>query len=411
MPYDQVQNSQVLEGLYMKIHTCFLAVMGTFLFSAPLMTNAQNNASAFPLPSRPVELQTFEVPVQVTVTAQGIPRPFGFEVLPNGDILVTDRYSPALRVIQDDQLLEQHMEGLPDIRTGFHSGLLDVIAHPQFSENGWIYLTYHKALETEGEYAIALGRGRYDGSTELKNFEPLFEGTPMTISGGSRMVFAPDGSLFITVGGAMDRRPLAQDLTRLEGKVLRLNPDGSVPADNPFIDHPEAHPAIYSYGHRDQYAVAIHPGTGELFHAELGPLGGDKLNIIKAGGNYGWPLYGYGSYNDGEPMQKLPKAGYESAILIWQPGIVPSGLLFYTGDAFPQWQGQMFAGSIQRGRIPGTGGLERVVFDDRMNEVQRETMVTELQQRIRDVSQGPDGAIYLLTEEENGAIIKLTPAR
>lgn len=379
------------------------------LFAMPAL--GQSRSSAFPLPTAPVELKTHDATVQATVVAQGIPRPFGFEVLPNGDILVTDRYSPALRIIQNNQLLEQPMQGLPDIRTGFHSGLLDVIAHPQFSTNGLIYLTYHKQLHNEGEYAIALGRGRYDGSTELKDFEALFEGTAMTISGGSRMVFAPDGTLFITVGGAMDRRPLAQDLSRLEGKVLRLQQDGSIPNDNPFINHPEAHPAIYSYGHRDQYAVAIHPDTGELFHAELGPLGGDKLNIIKAGGNYGWPLYGYGSYNDGQPMEKLPREGYESAIMIWQPGIVPSGLLFYTGDAFPQWQDQMFAGSIQRGRIPGTGGLERVVFDENMNEVQRETIVTELRQRIRDVAQGPDGSIYLLTEEENGAVIRLAPLR
>ena len=394
----------------MKRSRLFLAAIATALFFPSTYIFAQGSASTFPLPSSPIELKTHEATVTATVVAQGIPRPFGFEVLANGDILVTDRYSPALRIIQNDQLLDHPMQGLPDIRTGFHSGLLDVIAHPQFSQNGWIYLTYHKALDTDGEYAIALGRGKYDGSTELKDFEELFEGTPMTISGGSRMAFAPDGKLFVTVGGAMDRRPLAQDLSRLEGKVLRLNQDGSVPTDNPFIDQPEAHPAIYSYGHRDQYAITIHPDSGELFHAELGPLGGDKLNIIKAGSNYGWPLYGYGSYNDGEPMEKLPREGYESAILIWQPGIVPSGLLFYTGDAFPQWQGQMLAGSIQRGRIPGTGGLERVVFDEQMHEVQRETMVTELRQRIRDVSQGPDGAIYLLTEENNGAVIRLEPS-
>jgi len=384
-----------------------------FLFTLlPALTPAygQGRPSPYPLPSAPVELETYNATVKATVVAQGIPRPFGFEVLPNGDILITDRYSPALRVIQENELIPEPMQGLPPVRTGFHSGLLDVIAHPLFSDNQLIYLTYHVALDNDGEYAIALGRGRYDGSIELKDFEQLFEGTPMTISGGSRMAFAPDGKLFVTVGGAMDRRPLAQDLSRLEGKVLRLNEDGTIPADNPFIDHADAHPAIYSYGHRDQYAIAIHPESGELFHAELGPLGGDKLNIIKPGANYGWPLYGYGSYNDGEPMEKLPREGYESAILIWQPGIVPSGLLFYTGEAFPQWQGQMLAGSIQRGRIPGTGGLERVVFDNLMQEVQRETMVTELRQRIRDVSQGPDGAIYLLTEEENGAVIKLEPA-
>lgn len=235
-------------------------------------------------------------------------------------------------------------------------------------------------------------------------------GTPMTNSGGSRLIFAPDGKLFITVGGAMDRVPNAQDLTRLEGKVLRLNDDGSIPSDNPFIGRADVRPEIYSYGHRDQYGLAIHPTTGALFHAELGPIGGDKINIIKAGGNYGWPLYGYGSYNDSVPMEHPNREGIEPALIIWQPGIVPSGLIFYTGDAFPQWQGNLMAGSIQRGRIPGTGGLERVVFNDKMQELQRETMVTELRQRIRDVSQGPDGFIYLLTEETNGAVIRIEPA-
>ncbi|HDZ07989.1 PQQ-dependent sugar dehydrogenase [Pseudohongiella sp.] len=372
---------------------------------------AQGRPVPYPLPEAPVVLETINARINVSVVAEGIPRPFGFAVLPDGDILVTDRYTPALRVIRDDMLDPEPLQGLPAIRTGFHSGLLDVEAHPDYTNNQLIYLTYHTALETDGEYAITLGRARYDGSDTLADFEQLFIGTPMTISGGSRMVFAPDGKLFVTVGGAMDRRPLAQDLARLEGKVLRLNADGSIPADNPFVGQADVHPAIYSYGHRDQYAVAIHPETGELFHAELGPLGGDKLNVIKAGGNYGWPLYGYGSYNDGEPMEKLPREGFESALLIWQPGIVPSGLMFYSGDAFPQWQGNLFAGSIQRGRLPGSGGLERLVFNENMWELQRETLVTELHQRIRDVAQGPDGFIYLLTEEDNGAVLKLQPAQ
>ena len=238
---------------------------------------------------------TLQAILAAPVQAQGRPTPYPLPDSPT--VLITDRYTPALRVIRNDRLDPQPLQGLPEIRTGFHSGLLDVEAHPDFAQNQLIYLSYHTALETEGEYAITVGRARYDGSDTLKDFEQLFIGTAMTISGGSRMVFAPDGKLFVTVGGAMDRRPLAQDLMRLEGKVLRLNADGSIPADNPFVGRTDVRPEIYSYGHRDQYAVTIHPTTGELFHAELGPLGGDKLNIIKAGGNYGWPLYGYGSYN------------------------------------------------------------------------------------------------------------------
>lgn len=371
---------------------------------------SQGRQTPYPLPSEPLLLDTHDARIRVSVIARGIPRPFGLLVLPDGDMLVTDRYTPALRVIRDDILDPDPLRGLPPIRTGFHSGLLDVVAHPQFEENRLIYFTYHTALEDGDAYAITLGRARYDGGPELKDFEQLFLGSPMTLSGGSRLVFATDGTLFITVGGAMGRQPLAQDLDRLEGKVLRLNEDGSVPDDNPFVGRTGVRPEIYSYGHRDQYGLAIHPVTGDLFHAELGPVGGDRINIIRAGANYGWPLYGYGSYNDGEPMAHPNREGIEPALIIWQPGIVPSGLLFYTGDAFPQWRGNLFTGSIQRGRIPGTGGLERVVFDDNMWEVQRETLVTELHQRVRDVSQGPDGFIYLLTEEEDGAVIRIEPA-
>jgi len=389
------------------VHSACLVVIALF---APFVS-AQERPNPYPLPDAPVTTETFNARITTSVVARGIPRPFSLAMLPNGDMLITERYTPALRVIRDGELDPAPLIGLPEIRTGFHSGLLDVEPHPEFADNQLIYFTYHKALETEREYAIAVGRARYNGGPALTAVEELFVGTGMTISGGSRLVFAPDGTIFVTVGGAMDRMPLAQDLMRLEGKLLRLNQDGSVPNDNPFVGRTDVHPAIYSYGHRDQYGLTIHPETGELFHAELGPLGGDSLNIIKPGANYGWPHYGYGSYNDGEPMQHLNREGIEPSLIIWQPGIVPSGLLFYTGDAFPQWQGNLFAGSIQRGRLPGTGGLERVVFNDQMWELQRETLVTELHQRVRDVAQGPDGFIYLLTEEDDGAVLRVQPAQ
>lgn len=390
---------------------CNFFAIGLNLLMITGLAYGQGRLVPYPLPDDPLILDTYDAQIKVSVVASGIPRPFGFVILPDGDMLITDRYTPALRLIRNGVLDPRPLTGLPDIRTGFHSGLLDIEAHPRFQENRLVYFTYHQAVAEDGsEYAIALGRARYEGGTALLDFEQLFVGTPMTLSGGSRMIFAPDGKIFITVGGAMGRQPLAQDLNRLEGKVLRLNEDGSVPADNPFAGQQGIRPEIYSYGHRDQYGLAIHPVSGELFHAELGPLGGDSLNIIKPGANYGWPLYGYGAYNDGEPLEHLNRDGIEPSLMIWQPGIVPSGLMFYTGDSFPQWQGNLFAGSIQRGRIPGTGGLERVVFDDRLWERQRETLVTELRQRVRDVGQGPDGFIYLLTEEENGAVIRIEPA-
>ena len=263
------------------------------------LAHGQGRQNPYPLPSEPLVLETFDARIEVAVVTDGLSRPFSLLVLPDGSMLVTERYVPALRLIRDGVLQATPLRGLPEIRTGFHSGLLDVEMHPGFSTNGLIYFSYHKALASEREYAIAIGRARFDGGTELTDFEELFVGTPMTISGGSRLAFAPDGKLFVTVGGAMDRLPLAQDLMRLEGKVLRFNEDGTIPEDNPFVGRQDVRPEIYSYGHRDQYGLAIHPETGELFHAELGPLGGDSLNIIKPGANYGWPLYGYGAYNDG----------------------------------------------------------------------------------------------------------------
>ncbi len=374
-----------------------------------LVVTAQGRQIPYPLPAEPLFLETFDAKIKVSVVADGISQPFSLLILPDGDMLVTDRYAPALRVIRQGQLDPAPILGLPAIRTGFHSGLLDIEAHPDFANNRMLYFTYHKALEEEGEYAIALGRAYYDGGKELTKVEELYVGTPITLSGGSRLVFSPDGKIFITTGGAMGRQPFAQDLLGSYGKVLRLNQDGSVPNDNPFIGRSDVLPEIYSYGHRDQYGLTIHPETGELYHAELGPIGGDKINRIKAGGNYGWPLYGYGSYNDSIKMEHPNREGIEPALIIWQPGIVPSGLLFYTGSAFAQWQGHLFTGSIQRGRIPGTGGLERVHFNEEMLELRRETLVTELRQRVRDVAQGPDGFIYLLTEENNGAVIKIEP--
>jgi glucose/arabinose dehydrogenase len=230
--------------------------------------------------------------------------------------------------------------------------------------------------------------------------------------GGSRMAFAPDGTLYMTVGGAGGRTAAGLDPRRPDtvyGKVIRLRDDGSVPSDNPFVNTPGALPEIFSMGHRDHFGIAPHPVTGEMFHVELGPYGGDKVNVLKAGGDYGWPDHGYGRNNDSSPMGSPLAPGIEPALLVWIPGITPSGLLFYTGDRFPAWKDNLMVGSIVRGRTNGESGVERVVFNDRMWETRRETFLSELQQRIRDVRQGPDGLIYLLTEEVDGAVLRIEP--
>jgi glucose/arabinose dehydrogenase len=286
--------------------------------------------------------------------------------------------------------------------------LFDIVVHPGYAENRLIYFGYVKAVG-EGN-AMALGRGRYDGS-RLTSVEELYVSGP-TSMGGSRMAFAPDGTLYMTVGGAGGRTATGLDPRRPDtvyGKVIRLRDDGSVPSDNPFVNTPGALPEIFSMGHRDHFGIAPHPVTGEMFHVELGPYGGDKVNVLKAGGDYGWPDHGYGRNNDSSPMGDPLAPGIEPALLVWIPGITPSGLLFYTGDRFPAWKDNLMVGSIVRGRTNGESGVERVVFNDRMWETRRETFLSELQQRIRDVRQGPDGLIYLLTEEVDGAVLRIEP--
>ena len=381
------------------IGTALLA--GHVLFAQP---RANPAAPRFPLPSEPVIADTFEQKIKLTVIARGIERPWGLLPLPDGDFLVSVRATGQVLVIRKGKLDPTPLAGLPAMRTSRTTGMLDMALHPKFADNRLIYFTYHKALEGE-TYTLALGRGRYDG-TALSDVKELYAGNAVR-TGGSRLVFANDGTIYITVGGAA-RLPDAQATDTIFGKVLRLKDDGTIPPDNPFVGKAGSRPEIFTIGHRDHHGMAVNPSSGQMFHAELGPLGGDKINILKAGGNYGWPTVGYGRDNDGSPMPP-PGEGIEPAWITWNPGITPSGLLFYTGDRFPKWKGNIFVGSIQRGRIPGTGAIERVVFNDKLWELRRETILGNLHQRVRDVRQGPDGLIYVLTEEDDGAVIRIEP--
>ena len=361
-------------------------------------------APKFPLPTAPREYDTFEQKVKVTVIARGIQRPWGLLPLPNGDILVGVRPTGQVLAIRNGVLDPTPLTGLPAMRTTRTTGMLDMALHPKFAENRLIYFTYHKPLGGD-TYTLALARGRYEGSG-LSNVQELYAGNAVR-TGGSRIAFGNDGLLYITVGGAQ-RLPDAMNTDTIFGKVLRLKDDGTVPADNPFVGKAGARPEIFTVGHRDHHGLAVNPATGQIFQGELGPLGGDKINILKAGGNYGWPTNGYGRDNDGSPMPPLTDA-MEPAWITWNPGITPSGMLFYTGDRSPKWKGNILVGSIQRGRVPGTGHLERIVFNDKLWEQRRELMLEDLHQRIRDVRQGADGLIYVLTEEDDGAVLKIEP--
>lgn len=359
----------------------------------------------YPLPDLPAVFPTYEGYVRVSVVARGLDRPWSLLILPGGDMLVSFRYTNEIKAIRGGVLDPTPLQGLPEMQR-----LLDIVAHPGYAQNRLVYFDF--ARQVGEQTHMVLARGRYEGN-RLADVEELYESGPAT-AGGSRLAFAPDGTIYMTVSGARGRVEGLdpRTLDTVYGKVIRLRDDGTVPPDNPFVGRPGALPEIYSYGHRDQFGLAAHPVTGQMFHTELGPYGGDKINILKAGGDYGWPDYGYGRNNDSSPLGNPNTPGIEPALLVWIPGITPSGLLFYTGDAFPAWRGNLFVGSVVRGRVNGATGIERVVFNDteRLWETRRETILPELRQRIRDVRQGPDGLLYVLTEEVDGAVLKVEPA-
>jgi glucose/arabinose dehydrogenase len=312
-------------------------------------------------------------------------------------VLVTERLG-TLRVIRDGVLEPNPLAGLPQVYTGTAlAGLMDVAVHPDFSDNRWVYLTYSKP--TDAGSTVALARGRLDGQV-LSEMRDLFVSeADGAAAGASRILFAPDGTLFMTVGGAFGgRRPSAQDPASHVGKVLRLRDDGTALDDNPFVGQSGHLPEVFSLGHRNPMGIALHPETGELWASEHAPQGGDEVNIIRAGQNYGWPEVSYSREYTGQRVSERPwREDLEQPEIVWIPSIGPSGLLFYTGDRFPAWRGDLFVGSLMTGRVERTGHLERIKFNRQGLEQRREWLLADLRRRIRDVKQGPDGLIYVLT--------------
>jgi len=344
--------------------------------------------------------------IRLVVVTKGLQHPWSLAFMPDGGMLVTERPG-RLRIIRDGVLDPKPLSGMPKVYVYRNAGLYDVTLHPRFSENKLVYFTYSKPGEN-GEQKTTLARGRLEGNG-LVNVQDLFSGEWTTVLGGSRIVFAKDGTIFMTTGAAFGT--LAQDTNSDYGKVLRLKDDGSVPNDNPFVGRAGYKPEIYSLGHRDQLGLTIHPDTGMLFSNENGPNGGDEINVILPGRNYGWPVVSYGRTYEGPKVSETPwREGFEQPLVFWVPSIALSGMTVYTGNRFPAWKGNIFVGGMRYGEIPPSGRLERVVFNDKMEELRRESLLTELRQRIRDVRQGPDGLLYLLTEEEDGALLRLEPA-
>jgi glucose/arabinose dehydrogenase len=358
------------------------------------------------LPDQPVIYDTAEGQrIRVVVYATGLSHPWSEAFLPDGAMLVTER-DGRLRLIRNGIVDPKPVEGVPMIRRAGLSGLMDVVLHPQFATNNFVYLSYAKPLN-EKETATAIARGRWNG-TALTEVRDVFV-APAGVGGGARMAFGRDGTLYVTTGGGGGNGP--QDPNSLGGKVLRLTDDGTIPSDNPFVGRAGHRPEIYTLGHRSSLGLAMHPGTGEIWQNENGPNGGDEINILKPGANYGWPIVSLGRTYPG-PWQATQfwRDGFEQPIVYWTPSIAVSGMAFYTGDRLPKWKGDVFVGALREGEIPGTGHLERILFNEKMEELRRESLIQPLRQRIRDVRQGPDGLLYLLTDEDNGAVLRIEPA-
>ncbi len=345
-----------------------------------------------------IETETGSIAVATVV--RGLEHPWGLAFLPDGRLLVTERPG-RLRIVAKDGAVSAPLKGVPEVFAQGQGGLLDVALDPDFATNRLVYLSYAEPGESGAGTAVARGKLGPDG---LEDVAVIFRQEPNVDGGnhfGGRLAFAPDGKLFVTLGERFKFAP-AQDLTTDLGKIVRINKDGSVPQDNPFVGKEGARPEIWSYGHRNPQGAAINPKTGTLWESEFGPKGGDEVNIPEAGKNYGWPVVSWGDHYDGTPIPKPPAhPEFADAIAHWNPVISPSGITFYTGNAIPGWKGNLLlAGLSSEAVIRLTLDGETVTGEERI----------PMGERIRDVVQGPDGAVYALTDDPDGAILKLTAA-
>jgi glucose/arabinose dehydrogenase len=397
----------------------------------PTPGSAQPPVVSVPLTQTEYVFATAEQPkIRVTVVVKGLQSPWTVAFLPSGDALVTER-GERLRLVRNAiaggagknaTLVAEPIGGLPTLpKSAFKGGLHEVLLHPQFAENGFVYLTFNisgpgtppasapaadRSRPAPQQHFLAIVRGKLTDHA-LTNVQEISR-LP-AVPAGIRMAFGRDGMLYVATGTMFDQME-PQRLDEASGKVLRLTPDGKAAADNPFVGRSDVLPEIYSYGHSTQYGLAVHPVTGALLSTDNGPNGGDEVNLILPGRNYGWPLVSYGRKENGEPYPSAVADGVERPLIVWLPGIVPHGLVVYSGRRIPAWRGNLFVGSAHRGRMRGTGGVERVVVDDKLGDVRREMLLTELQQRIRDVREGPDGLLYVLTDGADAALLRIEPA-
>jgi glucose/arabinose dehydrogenase len=350
--------------------------------------------------------------IRVRVLVRDIEYPYAIAFLPTGEMLVTQR-TGKLRIIRNGRLDPKPVEGGPPSvwagksgSLGAVHGYMNVVVHPHFTENHLIYLSYTKPLDGK-RTGVAVARARLENG-RLSDVQDVFFADDL--HGALAFTLTPDGMLWIATAGFSGDD--AQNPNSLGGKILRLKEDGSVPADNPFVGQVGHRPEIFTLGHRSVLGFTQHPVTHEVWISEMGPNGGDEINVLKAGRNYGWPLVSLGRTYPGPWQAKVNEpthAGFEPPIIYWMPSISVTGLTFYTGDALPKWKGDLFVGGVRTGEVPGTGRVDRVLFNEKMEELRRETLLADLHQRIRDVKQGPDGLLYIATDEPKGAILRIEP--
>jgi glucose/arabinose dehydrogenase len=373
--------------------------------------NGTSQTPAFPGQTRAPENRS-TVAFDVVTVAEGLENPWALAFLPDGRMLVTERPG-GLRIVTPAGQLSAPLAGLPPVLARQQGGLLDVALHPEFESNRLVYWSFAQG-QPDGTNNTAVARGTLsdDAAPRVENVEVVYRQSPSLNSGGhfgGRLVWNRDGTLFVTQGDRVipAGRRQAQSLDSLVGKIVRINADGSIPKDNPFVGTPGARPEIWSIGHRNVQAATLHPTTGELWEAEHGTRGGDELNISRKGTDYGWPTIAYGIEYQGDPITGgiQQKEGMEQPRYYWDPVIAPSGMTFYTGDLFPAWKGNLFIGGL------GSQNLVRLVVDAEGRVSGEERLLRDEDERIRDVVQGPDGALYLVTDDEKGRVLRVAPKR
>ena len=345
--------------------------------------------------------------VVVQTAASGLDHPWAIAFLPDGRMLVTERPG-RMRIVGKDGTLSPALAGVPQVFASGQGGLHDVVLDRSFAQNHILYFCYAEPVEGRARTALARARLIDEGTARIDDVDVIFRQAGPLSSGnhfGCRIVQTPDDNLFLTTGDHFTTRDQAQNLGNDLGKIIRIRPDGSVPPDNPFVGKAAAKPEIWSYGHRNPQGLTLHPVTGKLWEHEHGPRGGDEVNLIEKGKNYGWPVIGYGiDYSGAKIHESTQKAGMEQPLKYWVPSIAPSGMTFYTGNVFAPWRGSLFVGALA-GQL-----LVRLELDgDKV--VREERLLQQLRERIRDVREGPDGALWLATDSSSGRILRLTPAK